>query len=62
MSGTDMHERDGFYIHGGTSCGSAGCIDLTKYNDEFHRWLRAYGKPIELHVMYGFERGIEGIL
>lgn len=41
-----------FFIHGGTAEGSAGCIDLTKYSDEFHQRLEQYGKPITVTVKY----------
>jgi len=32
---TPTHERGGFFIHGGSSPGSAGCIDLTSHMDSF---------------------------
>ena len=35
----------GFYIHGGSYPGSAGCIDLTSNNNAFQGWLSSYGKP-----------------
>jgi RHS repeat-associated protein len=44
--------RDGFYIHGGKFCGSAGCIDLTKSNNDFHEWLKDYGRRLMLKVEY----------
>jgi hypothetical protein len=42
---TETHGRGGFFIHGGTSAGSAGCIDLTSNMASFARRLAAY-KPI----------------
>ncbi len=42
----------GFYIHGGYDPGSAGCIDLTGQNDNFHSWFRSYGKALNLVVDY----------
>jgi len=33
--GTITHGRGGFFIHGGTRPGSAGCIDLTSAMDSF---------------------------
>lgn len=33
--GTQIHGRGGFFIHGGTSPGSAGCIDLVQHIDRF---------------------------
>jgi hypothetical protein len=52
MKGTNTHGRGGFSIHGGTTPGSAGCIDLTKNNNSFHAWLKSYGKPVQLNVKY----------
>jgi RHS repeat-associated protein len=54
---TELHSLDGgpqagFYIHGGRSMGSAGCIDLTDQNDSFHDFFRDYGKPLDLIVSY----------
>ena len=40
------------YMHGGALPGSIGCIDLTKYNNDFHAWLKSWGKPIDLRVSY----------
>ncbi|MGP1420107.1 MAG: eCIS core domain-containing protein [Tannerella sp.] len=39
---TNTYGRKGFSIHGGSTAGSAGCIDLTSENDEFHTWLGLY--------------------
>jgi hypothetical protein len=33
--GTETHGRGGFFIHGGSVAGSAGCIDLTNRMDSF---------------------------
>lgn len=33
--GTETYKRGGFFIHGGTVPGSAGCIDLTTNMDKF---------------------------
>jgi hypothetical protein len=52
MDGTNTYGRSGFSIHGGTTPGSAGCIDLTKNNNSFHNWLQSYGKPVQLNVKY----------
>lgn len=38
--GTATHGRGGFFIHGGTVPGSAGCIDLTMQMDNFVEQLR----------------------
>ena len=37
---TETYGRGGFFIHGGTMPGSAGCIDLTTEMDQFVRDLR----------------------
>jgi Protein of unknown function (DUF2778) len=39
--GTVTHGRGGFFIHGGSTPGSAGCIDLTSRMDQFVLDLRA---------------------
>ncbi|MFI3290785.1 MAG: hypothetical protein R3Y46_02785 [Opitutales bacterium] len=49
---TDTLGRDGFNIHGGDDPGSAGCIDLTKYNDTFMQIFRATKKDLKLKVQY----------
>ena len=38
---TETHKRGGFFIHGGTVPGSAGCIDLTTKISDFIKALRA---------------------
>lgn len=40
FSTTVTHGRGGFFIHGGTVAGSAGCIDLTTYIEDFVNDLR----------------------
>ena len=52
IDGTETYGRSGFSIHGGTTPGSAGCIDLTKYNRSFHAWLINRENPILLNVKY----------
>jgi hypothetical protein len=37
---TSTHQRGGFFIHGGTTPGSAGCIDLTSGMDSFIKQLQ----------------------
>ncbi len=48
----NLYNRSGFTIHGGDEPGSAGCIDLTGSNDAFHKWLKDYGKPVDIRVKY----------
>lgn len=38
---TETHGRGGFFIHGGDTLGSAGCIDLAASMDAFIKRLRA---------------------
>jgi hypothetical protein len=46
--------RGGFFIHGGSSAGSAGCIDLTTGMASFAQMLGAIPRPakVKLHVQY----------
>lgn len=37
---TETYGRGGFFIHGGVSAGSAGCIDLTVHIDKFVDMLK----------------------
>jgi len=39
MPGTDTRNRDGFNIHGGTTWGSAGCVDLRDKDKDFHDFM-----------------------
>lgn len=50
--------RSGFYVHGGSTRGTIGCIELNNDADEqaFFRKLRAYGKKIALEVRYVGDR------
>jgi hypothetical protein len=53
-SETQTFGRGGFAIHGGSSPGSAGCIDLTDHMDEFVELMRALGQSqVEVAVDYG---------
>lgn len=38
--GTKTYNRGGFFIHGGSAPGSAGCIDLTTHMDDFVKELK----------------------
>ena len=51
---TETLGRDKFSIHGGSSPGSAGCIDLTDHMDEFADLMMALGQDeIGVKVDYG---------
>ena len=50
MPGTVTHGRSGFSIHGGDTPGSAGCIDLTIYINDFASTFLSYGKDVILTV------------
>ncbi len=41
-----------FYLHGGTSPGSRGCIDLTNWNNQFHTLFYRAGRNLNLIVNY----------
>ena len=49
---TETFGRDGFYIHGGNEPGSAGCIDLHDYNDDFFDRLRGQRGDMSVIVDY----------
>ena len=52
--GTETFARSGFSIHGGSTPGSAGCIDLTDEMDEFADLMTALGQDeINVRVDYG---------
>ncbi|MGK5093523.1 DUF3892 domain-containing protein [Deltaproteobacteria bacterium TL4] len=48
----EMYGRGDFYIHGGTTPGSNGCIDLADKNEDFHILLRLYHRNFRLIVQY----------
>ena len=51
---TVTHGRGGFFIHGGSVAGSAGCIDLTTFMDSFVADLKKEGgsiKTCQIHMM-----------
>lgn len=50
--GTDSQGRTALSIHGGSSLGSAGCIDLADGMDDFTYMYRTYGRDIKLKVKY----------
>lgn len=49
---TNTFGRGNFYIHGGNSPGSKGCIDLTDQNENFHVIVRLYKRNLKLVVKY----------
>jgi len=48
----EIKRNSGFSIHGGVVPGSAGCIDLTYENDNFHEAFLQHNKEMILHVDY----------
>jgi RHS repeat-associated protein len=50
--GETYNIRNSFFIHGGLSPGSHGCIDLTSENGDFHSAFIYYNKAMILHVDY----------
>ncbi len=51
-SKNNMYGRGDFYIHGGNTPGSEGCIDLVNLNQEFHAFMRLYRRNLKLIVSY----------
>ncbi|WP_296224370.1 hypothetical protein [Ralstonia sp. UBA689] len=51
-SGTNVHGRNNFTIHGGWYPGSIGCIDLTDSMESFAKEFLYYAKDMELEVRY----------
>ena len=49
---TNTYGRGGFYVHGGSTPGSNGCIDLTTYMPDFGKIVREYQEDIPLIVKY----------
>ena len=49
---TNTYGRGGFSIHGGTTPGSAGCIDLTSWMDDFTKRFESNGHDVLLRVEY----------
>jgi len=58
---TKFYDRDpgSFNIHGGNNPGSAGCVDLTDDNEDFHDWLGDQSGPVELTVDYSYGDFVE---
>ena len=52
QEGTNTYGRDSMYIHGGTTPGSAGCVDLGSNNDSFYRDFVKYNGDMPLTVKY----------
>lgn len=50
---TNTYGRGGFFVHGGVTPGSAGCIDLVENMEDFAKHFLKYGKSIKLEVRYG---------
>ena len=42
----------GYFIHGGNTQGSRGCIDLWKYNKSFFNDFKEYKVPLPLIIIY----------
>jgi uncharacterized protein RhaS with RHS repeats len=51
-SGHNAGGRYEMYMHGGTTPGSIGCVDMTSYNDAFHDWLADQSGPVSMDVDY----------
>ncbi|MBR2011788.1 MAG: DUF2778 domain-containing protein [Alphaproteobacteria bacterium] len=49
---TNTYSRGGFYVHGGWTAGSNGCIDLTENLADFTQWLKKHGQDLIVKVSY----------
>lgn len=49
-NGTETHGRDGFYIHGGDTEGSKGCIDIGDKDKDFFRNVRKTKNKVKVRV------------
>jgi hypothetical protein len=52
LPGTNTFGRRNFFIHGGASYGSAGCIDLAMHMHEFVHVFRVAGEDMVVTVKY----------
>jgi hypothetical protein len=52
MPGTETHGRSGFFVHGGDTPGSAGCIDVGNQDTVLFPQLRKLEGPVRLRVEY----------
>lgn len=50
--GTNTYGRNNFSIHGGTSLGSKGCIDLTNQMNDFTKAFQNHNQDMDLIVEY----------
>ena len=49
---TNTGDRSNFFLHGGYTPGSAGCIDLVGDMPEFAKWYKNNGKDAVIIVKY----------
>ncbi len=49
---TNTYSRGGFYVHGGWTAGSNGCIDLTENMADFTQWLKKHGQDLIVKLSY----------
>jgi len=59
--GTDTLGRDGFFLHGGDKPGSAGCIDVGKFDTLLFSLLTQYHNAIEVEVDYNLPSMLQRI-
>ena len=52
IDNTNTFGRGNFSIHGGSSPGSAGCIDLTEDNYKLHQWFLKLNKSLVSNIQY----------
>jgi hypothetical protein len=56
MPETQTHGRSGFFVHGGDTPGSAGCIDVGNQDAVLFPQLRKLNEPVYLRVEYPREK------
>ncbi len=57
VNGTNTKGRSGFFLHGGTYFGSAGCIDIGHAEVKWLDRIKAGGKKVKVYVKYNDKEG-----
>ena len=52
IDSTQTYGRSGFFIHGGSTPGSAGCIDVGRCDLELFPQIKDIGHNVDVHVEY----------
>ena len=51
-STTETFGRSGFFLHGGSNPGSAGCIDVGRNEDEVFKWVTGASGVVDVRAVY----------